>query len=115
MRLLLDENASDRTFVAQLRNAGHAVETTVSALGPGAPDKAIAAFAVETRRVLVTRDCDDFRIIYAQLPEHPGLILVYGAAGKAAATTALTAAVANITKTYATLDKLILALNDFFW
>jgi len=111
--LLLDENASDRGLVVRLREAGHDVETSVARLGVGASDAAIVAAALETRRTVVTRDCDDFRTLYAELSRHPGLLLVYG--GKATTTNVLVKAVGRIAGLYPELDDLILALNDFFW
>jgi predicted nuclease of predicted toxin-antitoxin system len=115
VRLLLDENTSGRSFLAQLRGAGHDVEASLARLGPGASDRAIAALAVSDKRVLVTRDCQDFLAMCAQFVEHPGLLLIYGFVGKVTAASALVAAVANVAKTYPTLDNLILSLNDFFW
>jgi predicted nuclease of predicted toxin-antitoxin system len=115
VRLLLDENTSSRSFLAQLRRAGHDVDTTLERLGPGTSDTTIAALAVSDRRVLVTRDCQDFLALYAQFAEHPGLLLIYGFVGKATRASALVAAIANVAKTYPLPDNLVLALNDFFW
>lgn len=115
MRLLLDENTSGRSFLKERLRAGHDAETTIVRLGPGASDEAIAALAVLEKRVLVTRDAQDFLALYAQLADHPGLLLIYGFVGKATAPSALAAAIANVAKTYADVTNLILALNDFFW
>ncbi len=115
MLLLLDENASSRSFLAQLRRAGHDVETSLERLGPGHSDTAIAALAVSDKRALVTRDYQDFLGLYAQFAEHPGLLLIYRFVGKATRASALVAAIANVAKTYPLPDNLILALNDFLW
>lgn len=113
MRLLLDENASERSFVADLRPAGHDVETTLAALGVGASDRAIFAHAQRTCRALVTRDCDDFRVIVAGTITHSGLILIHS--GGMHPTGAFVGAIANIATTFAILDGLILSLVDFIW
>ena len=113
MRLLLDENASERSFVAGLRAAGHDVETSVAALGVGASDRAIFAHAQRTCRALVTRDCDDFRMIASGTIAHSGLILMY--AGGMHPTSAFVGTIANIATTFAILDGLILSLIDFIW
>jgi predicted nuclease of predicted toxin-antitoxin system len=115
VRLLLDENASGRLFVGHLRRAGHDVETTAAAVGLGADDTEIAAAARDRSRVVVTRDCADFRSIYNNLASHPGLLLVYGFEGKATAAEALVGAVNNVASIYTSMDNLVLALNSFFW
>lgn len=115
MRLLLDENVSGHSLAEELRCAGHHVETVTATLGPGTSDLAIAAAALSGGHVVLTRDCDDFRVIYGRLSEHPGLLLVYGFEGKALASGALAGAVANVARTYPSLQNMILTLNDFFW
>ncbi len=113
MLLLLDENASERRLVERLRTAGHDVETSVARLGVGAADTAILGAALASRRAIVTRDCADFRTLYAALSEHPGLLLIYG--GKSTTTTAVVNAINRVADLYAATENLILSLNDFFW
>jgi predicted nuclease of predicted toxin-antitoxin system len=111
--LLLDENTSERRLVERLRTAGHDIETSVARLGVGAADSAIVSAALASRRAVVTRDCADFRTLYAALAQHPGLLLIYG--GKATTTTAVVNAVNRIADLYVAPENLILSLNDFFW
>jgi predicted nuclease of predicted toxin-antitoxin system len=113
VRLLLDENASDRRFVAQLRAAGHDVETTTTSLGVGASDHAIFAYAIQTARVIVTRDCDDFRALAAASAGHPGLLLIF--AGSVAAVEALVRADAHVEAHFPNMDDLVLSLVEFSW
>jgi len=96
VRLLLHENASDRSFVARLR-AGHDVETSVAALGVGASDRAILAHAQATFRVVVTPDCADFRVLVADERSHP-VLLIYAGDVHPAAT--LVRAIDNIAATF---------------
>jgi uncharacterized protein with PIN domain len=102
-------------LVERLRNVGYDVVTSVELVGPGARDEDVAEAALAHRRVLVTRDCDDFRSLYGKLEEHSGLLLIYGFEKKATATDVLVSAVSNVANTYAVLDNLILTLNDFVW
>ncbi len=113
MRLLLDENASDRSFILGLRAAGHDVETSVAVLGVGASDRAIFAHAQATRRAIVTRDCDDFRAVVSGERAHFGLILIY--AGGMHPTATFIRAIDNIDATFATIEDLVLSLADFIW
>lgn len=112
MRLLLDENASDRSFVAQLRGAGHDTETSVAALGVGASDGAILAHAQATCRTIVTRDCADFRALVAG-ERHPGLLLIY--AGTLQPVGQLVIAVDRIAACFPATADLVLSLVDFAW
>jgi predicted nuclease of predicted toxin-antitoxin system len=102
-------------LVERLRNVGYDVVTSVEIVGLGARDEDVAAAAVAQRRVVVTRDCDDFRSLYGKLGDHPGLLLIYGFEEKATATDMLVSAVNNVANTYPALDNLILTLNDFVW
>ncbi len=112
MHLLLDENASDRSFVVLLRAAGHDVETSVAALGVGASDRAILAHAQATCRAIVTRDCADFRALVAG-ERHPGLLLIY--AGTLQRTAKLALAIDRIALSFPAPDDLVLSLVDFSW
>ncbi len=113
MRLLLDENASDRSFVALLRAAGHDVATSVAALGMGASDRAILAHAHQTRRAIVTRDCADFRALVAGEQRHSGLLLIYAGSMQPAAK--LVRAIDRIAASFPAPDDLVLSLADFSW
>ncbi|WP_435184617.1 DUF5615 family PIN-like protein [Halobellus sp. EA9] len=59
-RILADENVEQAT-INYLRKLGHSVERIVdiAELGPGADDEAIATYARETDRLVLTQD-DDF-------------------------------------------------------
>jgi len=113
VRLLLDENASDRSFVAGLNAAGHDVETSVAALGVGVSDRAILAHAQTTFRVIVTRNCDDFRALVADGRGHPGLLLIY--AGGVRPVAMLVRAIDKVAATFTADDDLVLSLADFAW
>jgi len=110
VRLLLDENASDRTFVGLLRAAAHDVEISVDALGIGASDRAILARAQETKRVIVTHDCADFRELVSNKPGHPGLLLIYSGTMHPAPT--LVRAIERIDCYFPAMNDLAISLKD---
>ena len=115
MRLVLDENTGARSLVERLRRVGYDVVTSAQLVGLGARDENVAGAAVAQCRALVTRDCDDFRLLYSKLGEHPGLLLIYGFEKKTTATDSLVSALNNVANIYPTLDNLVLTLNDFVW
>lgn len=77
LRLLLDEDAQARRLVALLEADGHDVQTASDANLRHVRDREVLAFAVQEMRVLLTRNCDDFRALHAQSAEHPGIFALY--------------------------------------
>jgi predicted nuclease of predicted toxin-antitoxin system len=112
VHLLLDENASGRTFVSRLLSASYNVETSIALDGPGAADVTIFETAITSNRALVTYDCSDFRTLYATASWHSGLLLIYG---NGLATDVLVRAIDRVAELYPILDDLVLSLNDFRW
>ena len=73
LRLLLDENCASRSALAEhLRSAGHEVQTVVAALGGGASDEEIVAYAVREQWIIITKDADDFLAILSGRSDHGG-------------------------------------------
>jgi hypothetical protein len=114
VRLLLDENLGSARLVRDLVAAGEDVETVVGALGAGAHDEAVASYAIAERRVLVTQDQDDFRLVYGATAYHPGLIVMYPSP-KFHSTNVVLRALRNIDTTNPDTTGLILSLNEFAW
>lgn len=77
LRLLLDEDAQAKRLVALLEADGHDVQTASDANLRHVRDREVLAFAVQETRVLLTRNCDDFRALHAENAEHPGIIALY--------------------------------------
>jgi predicted nuclease of predicted toxin-antitoxin system len=116
VRLLLDENCASRELQQRLRIAGHDVETTLEAPGAGVSDITIAAYASSERRVVVSKDTSDFARLYAARDEHPGVLLIFEDSSPRRLTAeAIVRAIRHIEATYACIDGMILALNDFQW
>jgi hypothetical protein len=80
MRLYLDDDVASRIFVRLPRQAGHDVEIPPDANLGGADDVLHMIHAVETDRVLVSRNHDDFRNLHTLVEvvrgHHPGIFIV---------------------------------------
>ncbi len=81
LKLLVDEDSQDKIFVAKLRKAGHDVMTATEAALLGQPDSAVLAYAVQQKRIVLTRNCYDFSNESAALQgrggHHEGILLIY--------------------------------------
>ena len=77
LRLLVDEDTQSRWLVRLLRDAGHDV-ATVNDLGlQGRPDPDVLARAVAEKRVVLTRNVDDFRELHLADSDHPGIAGIF--------------------------------------
>ena len=80
MRLYLDDDSVDHVLVRLLRQAGHDVALPADLGIAGAEDPTHLQHAIRNRRVLLTRDHDDFRLLHELLMEgqghHPGILVV---------------------------------------
>jgi predicted nuclease of predicted toxin-antitoxin system len=78
MRLYLDEDMAGRELVTRLRNAGHDVEIPADVGLVGESDPIQFTHAVSNRRILLTRNAQDFDIVHdliaAASGHHPGLL-----------------------------------------
>jgi predicted nuclease of predicted toxin-antitoxin system len=111
---LLDENSSSSRFRRALEKAGRDVEIVADVLGAGAPDAPVAAYAIRTARVLITRDQEDFHEHYRGSAEHPGLIVIYPGPSELDAAK-LAIAVGNVEGIWPKPAGLILSLSEFYW
>ncbi len=73
MKLLLDENLSPRQAL-RLRDLGHDAVAVIEAGLAGQPDEVVRAFAIETRRILLTLDADFANILRYPPAGTPGVI-----------------------------------------
>jgi|SRR3954463_14711511 predicted nuclease of predicted toxin-antitoxin system len=71
---LADENC-DFAVVRALRSAGYDV-TAISEAAPQIPDTDVIALADRERRVLLTEDKDFGQLVYAELRQSSGVILI---------------------------------------
>lgn len=77
LRILVDECTSAKSLVGMLRAAGFDVVTSAEALGIGASDADIFAYAQSDQRVILTHNCADFNALHEEHPGHYGVLLIY--------------------------------------
>ena len=77
LRLLVDEDTLAKVLVGQLRQAGHEVLTVHEAGLTGEPDERVLEHARRENRLLLTRNCEEFRARHAAHPEPPGIGAIY--------------------------------------
>jgi predicted nuclease of predicted toxin-antitoxin system len=70
LRLLVDEDTQAKRLVKLLREAGHDV-LTVEEAGLGAhPDMQVLEYARRENRIVLTRNCEDFRALHEAGTQH---------------------------------------------
>jgi predicted nuclease of predicted toxin-antitoxin system len=75
--LLLDEDSQAKLLVRLLQQAGHDV-VTVNEVGlQGKPDISVLEYAKKRERLVLTRNCDDFRNLHTNNSKHPGILAIY--------------------------------------
>ena len=101
VRILLDENIGAETD-RWLRIRGNDVLSAVVAGLLGAADDVVYRFACETERVLITLNCQDFRLMEKFPPEQCGGILAVrmGHTGLAAVNSVLDRALRHFPESY---------------
>ena len=75
MPLFLADESCDFAAVRALRSAGYDV-AAVAELAPQAQDTEVIALAARERRVLLTEDKDFGQLVYAELRDSSGVILI---------------------------------------
>jgi predicted nuclease of predicted toxin-antitoxin system len=75
--MLLDEDSQAKYLVNLLQSAGHDVITVKSVDLMNHPEALVLDFARQSKRVLRTRDCDDFQELHQINPLHSGIFAVY--------------------------------------
>jgi hypothetical protein len=81
MLIYLDDDSASRQLSQVLRKAGHDVSTPADFGTSGAPDPVHLTRAIETGRVLLTRNARDFSFLHdlvrASGGGHPGILLLH--------------------------------------
>jgi predicted nuclease of predicted toxin-antitoxin system len=77
LRRLVDEDTQAKPLINLLRRAGHDVVSVNDVDLEGAADDRVLEYACLESRVLLTRNCEEFRWRQAQRPDHPGVCGIY--------------------------------------
>ena len=77
LRLLVDEDTLAKALVGRLRKAGHDVLTVHEAGLTAEPDDRVLEHARRENRLLLTRNCEEFRALHAAQPSPPGIGAIY--------------------------------------
>jgi predicted nuclease of predicted toxin-antitoxin system len=77
LKLLIDEDSQAKKLVKLLLRNGHDVITVNEANLSGQPDEIVFNYAQEQKRLLLTRNYDDFLAIHKANPDHSGIIVIY--------------------------------------
>jgi predicted nuclease of predicted toxin-antitoxin system len=77
LRLLVDEDTLAKALVAQLRKAGHDVVIVHEAGLSGKSDESVLEYARREDRLVLTRNCEEFRALHAAQPDPPGIGAIY--------------------------------------
>lgn len=79
MTIFLDEDSSGALLATLLRKAGHDVLSTPELGRTGESDPAQFLYSIRQRRVLITRNHDDFEVLHDLVREagghHPGVLV----------------------------------------
>jgi predicted nuclease of predicted toxin-antitoxin system len=77
LSLLLDEDSQAKLLVKFLMASGHDVLTVNDVGISGFPDEQVLDYSRQHNRVIITRNCSDFRELHQADPSHPGILAVY--------------------------------------
>jgi len=77
IRILFDEDSQRKTTVSELAASGCDVATVYSLGLTDADDDVVLAAAIESERILVTRNADDFLALHRTGIQHPGILAFY--------------------------------------
>lgn len=117
MRLLIDEDSQANRLIDRLRGAGHDVLTAREAELMGRPDREVLARAARDRRVVLTRNVDDFAALQVAVPDHAGILGIYQDADskKDMGYADVVRAIGNVEASGLELPGVLVVLNAWRW
>jgi predicted nuclease of predicted toxin-antitoxin system len=77
LKLLIDEDTQYKALVETLRASSHDVLTVNEAGLGGQKDPLVLDFAIRNNRLLLTRNCKDFKALHQANSSHPGILGIY--------------------------------------
>ncbi|WP_225886969.1 DUF5615 family PIN-like protein [Nodosilinea nodulosa] len=115
LALLLDEDSQAKFLVNLLRAAGHDIRTINEAGIGGAADDVVLDYAAQQRRVLLTRNCNDFLDLHQSITTHFGILAVYQDAepDKNMSYQAIAAAIGNLEASGVPMANQFIVLNQW--
>lgn len=117
MRLLVDEDSQARTLLRLLDAAAHDVLTADAAGLNAMADAEVLARATRDGRVLLTRNCGDFRSLHEETDGHPGILAVFQDAdlSKNMSYSEIVRAIGNVESSGMELGGQFVVLNAWRW
>jgi predicted nuclease of predicted toxin-antitoxin system len=114
LRLLIDEDSQAKPLVNLLRKAGHDLITANEAGLSGKIDALVLDYARDEMRVLLTRNCDDFKALHKANSTHPGILAIYQNkdSNKDMSRNNITSAIANIEASGISLTNQFISLKQ---
>lgn len=113
LRLLLDEDSKSKALIRRLSDMGHDVKTTADFDLDGQSDSVVLERARKESRVLLTKNCTDFREIHEATPDHQGILLVFQEPGSIMSSDDITNAIGNLEKSGAPIAGQCQSLNSW--
>lgn len=115
LRLLIDEDTQSKALVQSFRALSHDVLTVNEAGLSGQRDPLVLDFAIRQNRVLLTRNCQDFKVLHLSNLNHPGILGIYQDRnyGKDMSIKEIARAIANLEKAGIPLANQFIALNHW--
>ncbi len=115
LKLLIDEDSQALPLVKMLRKANHDVVTVNEANLIGQPDNIVLEYASQNSRIVLTRNCRDFKTLHEAKPNHPGIFAVYQEANplKKMSRKDIVTAIANLEATQISLQNQFISLNHW--
>ena len=113
--MLLDEDSQAKYLVNLLQASGHDVATANVLNLMNRPDAVVLDFARQERRILLTRNCNDFQELHQLNPVHPGILAVYQGADpvRNMSYKAIVQAIANLEAAEYSLQNQFVILNQW--
>ncbi|NEQ68239.1 MAG: hypothetical protein F6K21_22610 [Symploca sp. SIO2D2] len=115
LKLLIDEDSQSHLLVKTLRQANHDVVTVNEANLTGQPDNVVLEYATQEKRIVLTRNCRDFKVLHEAHPIHPGIFAVYQEANpiKNMSRKDISQAIANLEAAQISLKNQFICLNHW--
>lgn len=115
LRLLVDADSQDKALISALRADGHDVVSVNDVGLRTADDQTIFLFARTDRRMVLTRNADDFEALHYKYAGHSGILTVYRGRDRHKDMTVadIARAISNIESAGIALDGQFLGLNGW--